>query len=196
MMQEEFSALTGFYPTPTHYDEIERRYMDFDGDKRAFCEAYRSNRDGIAAATAQVAFMTDLGEKHLLTKRIEEKNKEIQRLKEQLEREQEWKPYECAYNVKQAEYEQLVKCGRYMTDEEALDWVVQEAGFARERISIIHELPEEEINRHRQIRKTGKMIDRRPVYDATDYHYVRFNVKACLTRGYELWNDELRPYWD
>lgn len=82
-----------------------------------------------------------------------------------------------------------------MTDDEAIDWVVRETGFARERIQIVHELPLEEINRHRQVRRTGKMVDRRPIYDATDYHYIVFNVRANETHGWELHNDELTPYW-
>ena len=120
-------------------------------------------------------------------------------LETELEREKEWKPYEDEHNVKQADYEKLVHeighGAHYMTDEEAIDWVVQETGFARERIRIVHELPLEEINRHGRVRRTGKMIDRRPIYDATDYHYIVFNVIANVAHGWELHNDNLTPYW-
>ena len=48
MMIEEFEKRTGFYPTLVQYAAIERAYMDFDGDKDAFCKAYKKNVDGIA----------------------------------------------------------------------------------------------------------------------------------------------------
>jgi len=48
MMIEEFEKRTGFYPTLVQYAAIERAYMEFDGDKDAFCKAYKKNVDGIA----------------------------------------------------------------------------------------------------------------------------------------------------
>ena len=48
MMIEEFEKRTGFYPTLVQYEAIERAYMDFDGDKDAFCKAYKKNADGMA----------------------------------------------------------------------------------------------------------------------------------------------------
>ena len=48
MMLEEFEQRTGFYPTLVQYAAIERAYMEFDGDKDAFCKAYKKNVDGIA----------------------------------------------------------------------------------------------------------------------------------------------------
>ena len=48
MMIEEFEKRTGFYPTQVQYEAIERAYMDFNGDKDAFCKAYKKNADGMA----------------------------------------------------------------------------------------------------------------------------------------------------
>ncbi len=48
MMIEEFEKRTGFYPTLIQYEAIERAYMDFDGDKDAFCKAYKKNANGMA----------------------------------------------------------------------------------------------------------------------------------------------------
>lgn len=99
----------------------------------------------------------------------------------ELDKELEWKPYECTQNVSQAEYAELVKgisggSARYMTDDEALDWVCREFGFDRSQVTILHEIDEQEINRHNYCRASGRKIDRRPVYCAADYHYIRFNA--------------------
>ena len=79
-----------------------------------------------------------------------------------------------------------------MTDDEAIHWICDEFDFDPSKITIIHEIDEYEINRHRQLRKTGRKIDRRPVYCATDYHYIRFNTSRWY---YEVWNDQLRPFY-
>ena len=41
MMIQEFTALTGYEPTAEEYDTIEADYMDFDGDKKAFCRLWK-----------------------------------------------------------------------------------------------------------------------------------------------------------
>ena len=63
-------------------------------------------------------------------------------------------------------------------------------GFAKEKIKIHRTLPRYEVNRHRQLRKVGE-IDRAPIYNATDWNYIRFD---CGCMSYELYNDNLRPY--
>jgi hypothetical protein len=79
-----------------------------------------------------------------------------------------------------------------MTDEEAIEWICSEFDFDPSKITIIHEIDAEEANRHHQCRKTGAKIDRRPIYCATDYHYIRFNTSRWY---YEVWNDQLRPFY-
>lgn len=205
MLLQEFVIRTGFEPTSEEYAEIEEAYYSFNGNKDAFCEDFVKNGgeqkiyDARAQKIEQLRNKMAEMEKDFMTT-VKRQEVLIESLRHKLEVEEEWKPYESEHNVKQADYEALAKSvGRgahYMTDEEALDWVVQETGFARDRIQIVHELPLEEINRHNQVRKTGAMIDRRPIYDATDYHYIVFNVRANVTHGWELHNDELTPYWD
>ncbi|MBQ7262949.1 MAG: hypothetical protein IJR14_04435 [Synergistaceae bacterium] len=51
MMREEFARLTGQYPTASFYKAIEEAYYAFDGDKAAFCEAWREDDKGIATGT-------------------------------------------------------------------------------------------------------------------------------------------------
>ncbi len=201
MMIQEFEIRTGFYPNQDLYSFIEAAYMESNLDKDAFCNAYKQNENGMADAIAQKASITkiiasDKAEKEIATK-ISGLEKEVERLKTRLEREQEWKPYESDHNVKQADYERLASSvpngAHYMTDEEAKDWICSEFDFDRNKITIFHEVDEEEVNRHHQCRRTGRKLDRRPVYCATDYHYIRFNTRNWY---YEVWNDTLCPFYD
>ncbi len=116
--------------------------------------------------------------------------KQVEQLEAQLEREQEWKPYEDNENVAQEDYEHLVKQRdtRYLTDEEAKDLLYDWYGFAKEKVVIYHSIPRFEVSRHRSLRRVGE-IDRRPAYNATDWNYIRFD---CGAMTYELHNDNLR----
>ncbi|MBW7573161.1 hypothetical protein [Caproiciproducens faecalis] len=201
MMIQEFESRTGFYPSQDLYSFIEAAYMESNLDKDAFCNAYKQNENGMADAIARKASIakitaSDKAEKENVEK-ISGLEKEVERLKAQLDREQEWKLYDGDRNVKQDDYERLASSvpntAYYMTDEEAKDWICSEFDFDRDKITILHEIDEYEINRHRQVRKTGRKIDRRPVYCATDYHYIRFNTSHWY---YEVWNDTLCPFYD
>jgi len=201
MMIQELEGRTGFYPSQDLYSFIEEAYTKSNLDKDAFCKAYKQNENGMAEAIARKASITRIIEADKAEKENHKKisglEKEVERLKAQLEREQEWKPYESDHNVKQADYERLasgIPNGTYyMTDEEAKDWICSEFDFDRNKITILHEVDEEEVNRHHQCRKTGRKIDRRPIYCATDYHYIRFNTSRWY---YEVWNDTLCPFYD
>lgn len=109
----------------------------------------------------------------------------------ELDRELEWKPSDgTGTNMEQKRYEELAKYGKAMTDEEAKAFIADECGFDPEKIRILHEVNTYEVNKHRRIRKAGT-FDRAPVYEATDWNYVRFDC-ACFM--YELVNGELRFY--
>lgn len=199
MMREEFEKLTGFYPTAELYAQIEAAYTDFPGDKEAFCKAYKKNEDGLAEKIQRTVGMAQIKAQQEAEKAQKATEERIAKLEKALEQEQEWKPYEMSGNVSQADYEKLAdgaetgRCSHYMTDAEAIAWICDEFDFDPSKITILHEIDEYEINRHRQLRKTGKKIDRRPVYCATDYHYIRFNTSRWY---YEVWNDQLRPFYD
>ena len=196
MMIQEFESRTGFYPSQDLYRFIEEAYTESNLDKDAFCKVYKENEGGIAEKIQGKVDMASFkaGREHAAE--ITRRDIEIERLKKELEREQEWKPYEMEQNVKQGDYEKLASsvpnAAHYMTDEEAKDWICSEFDFDRDKITILHEIDGYEINRHRQFRKTGKKIDRRPVYCATDYHYIRFNTSHWY---YEVWNDTLLPFF-
>lgn len=192
MMIEEFEKLTGIYPSAEAYTVIESYYLDYPGTKQDFCKAFRGNTDGLAQQIQR-----ELNSIHWKKERDSKAThakmaSEIETLKKQLEREQEWRPYEDTDNVQQADYEKLLTAGdtKVMTDDEAKDLLYNWFGFAKEKVQILRSIPTYEVNRHRQLRKVGEQ-QRAPLYNATDWNYIRFN---CGRISYELYNDDLRPY--
>jgi len=117
----------------------------------------------------------------------------IKRLEADLEREQEWQPHESNLNVKQADYASLANAGgtRVLKDEEAQQLIANEFGFSPKKITILHSVFKEEINRHRHCRRVGE-ISRPPVYNATDWNYIRFD---CAGWYYEMYNGSLRQFY-
>lgn len=192
MMIQEFEQRTGYFPTMKEYEAIERAYMAYDGDKDAFCKAYKKNEDGLAERIQHEANMEQIKANAEAAEAAKKYEARIKELEAKLEREQEWKPYEDTDNVQQADYTRLQTAGgtRTLTDEEAKDLLYDWYGFAKEKIKIHRTIPQYEVNRHRQLRKVGE-IDRAPLYNAADWNYIRFD---CGCMSYELHNDNLRPY--
>lgn len=205
MMLSEFVERTGFEPMAAEYAKIEEAYCSFKGDKDAFCKAFVDGDGEKKIYQTRAAEIDRLNGKILeMDKTFQQSSAEYERrlafFQSELDRELEWKPYEFTQNVSQAEYAELAKgisggSARYMTDDEALDWVCREFGFDRSQVTILHEIDEQEINRHNHCRASGRKIDRRPVYCATDYHYIRFNAGNGSWQ-WEAWNGQIRPFWD
>lgn len=199
MNRDEFEERTGFFPSQSLYGIIEKYYCAFPGDKDEFCRAYRENEDGLAWRIQEEADTAALEADRKHETELAGLNARIAGMEEDLKRRQEWKPYESPNNVSQADYERLARGAEngdschYMTDDEAVRWICDEFDFDPDRITIIHEVDEYEVNCYRQLRRTGRKIDRRPVYCATDYHYIRFNTSRWY---YEVWNGQLRPFYD
>jgi len=202
MMLEEFEQRTGFYPTLVQYAAIERAYTDFDGDKDAFCKAYKKNVDGMAERIQREVNTATLKEERDQAAELARRDAEIERLKKELDRELEWKPSEGAgTNMSQERYEELLEsCTGHngsphvMSEDETRQLVAEEFGFDPERIRIVSTVHTYEVNRHHQLRK-ATAYTRLPLYDATDYNYVRFNVScAGTTWMYEMVDGELEPY--
>lgn len=199
MNRDEFEERTSFFPSQSLYGIIEKYYTAFPGDKDAFCQAYKENADGLAGKIQSEADKEAIEAAIGHCEELEYRDDQILKLKKVLELEQEWKPYECLGNVSQADYErtaQVTETGNacyHMSDADAIKWICDEFDFDPSRITIIREVDECEINRHRQIRKTGRKIDRSPVYCATDCNYIRFNTSRWY---YEVWNGQLRPFYD
>ena len=205
MMLSEFVERTGFEPMPAEYAKIEEVYCGFNGDKDAFCKAFVAGDGEKKIYQARAAEIDRLNGKILdMDKTFQQSNTEYERrlaaLQAELDRELEWKPYEFTQNVSQAEYTKLVKCiagesAHYMTDDEALDWICREFGFDRSQVTILYEIDEQEINRHNHCRASGRKLDRRPVYCATDYHYIRFNAGNGAWQ-WEARDGQIRPFYD
>lgn len=198
MMIEEFEKLTGIFPTQGMYKIIEKRYMEFDGDKTEFCKAFKKNADGLAESiqreSNEMTFKAARKHQAELAQRnieIERLKKELERAKETIDREQEWQPYEAS-NMSQDRYENLAKAGKGMTVAAAANYIEEEFGFRADRVKVFEEIPAYQINRHRQIRKNGT-VKRSPVYDATDWNYIRFD---CGAWQYEVVNGQLYQYCD
>lgn len=107
-----------------------------------------------------------------------------------LDEELEWKEYEFPENVSQAEYNDLCQSGKYMSDDEAKELLYDWYGFAKEKIVVVRSASTYRKDRHNRIHKIGT-ADRRPLYCATDWHYIRFDV---CENSYELFNDSLRHF--
>lgn len=196
MMMREFEEMTGIYPTATMYKAIEAAYMEFDGDKKAFCKAFLANKGGMASRIQHSCNMAEFKAASDAETQIAKLKKQVEDLKAQLEREQGWAPYEDEHNVKQIKYEQLAasRFTKELSDEEAADMIASEFGFDRSKIVIVHEVPKYEINRNRALRKVGT-YERKALYNATDWNYILFNIRGNCTMGYEMYNGELRMYW-
>lgn len=191
MMREEFERMTGIYVTSDLYRMIEAVYYNFDGDKQTFCKAYKENKDGLASTIQRAVNMENMKQKQAHEDEVKALRAEIEQLRKDLDAEQEWRPYEDERPVSQQDYEKLKKGIEPMTDAAAKDWLYQEFGFASSQVRIIREVDEYEINRHNQLRPTGRKIAREPYYSATDHYYIRFD---CAGRSWEAWNGSLIAY--
>lgn len=200
MTIKEFTERTGFIPSHSLYTAIENAYMAFDGDKDAFCKAFRENADGIAEKITReverfVEEQTELGmhEHDTMEKRLNAQQKEIEKLKAQLDAELEWTPCKSAgTQMTQRDYVKLREDSftKVMTDEEAANFIAEELGFNVKRVKIIHTVETFEVNKHRRMR-VAETYDREPLYSSTDWNYVRFDVCGMT---YEYVNGQLMMY--
>ena len=192
MMMQEFTDRTGFEPMHDEYKAIEEAYYSFNGNKDEFCADWMKNGGPEKIAEARAKKIEQLNSRILeldrqLRQTSEQYENRIADLKNKLDREQEWKLYEDKDNFQQEKYEELRSAGRVMSDEEAKDLLYDWYGFAKEKVTILHSIPKYEVNRHRQLRVIGE-IERLPLYEATDWNYIRFD---CGCMCYELVNDHL-----
>ncbi len=209
MMISEFTERTGFYPDQTLYEIIEAHYIDFNGDKDAFCKAYKENTDGLAEKIQYEANMARYNVERNHTAELTQLTKQLDKAREDLgdaltalDRELEWRPYNgCGTTMSQERYDELLKSctgingkPKVMSEEEAKKLVSDEFGFSPEKIEIVDTVYTYEVNRHHELRKDAE-YKRQPLYDVSDYNYVRFNVRcAAATWYYEMVNGQLRNY--
>lgn len=202
MLRSEFETLTRIYPSETLYSVIEEFYNESKLDKHEFCENYKLNADGLAeriqeeaneleAEKAQQAYFEVRELKADLDKMRMDRN----RLKDQLDRELDWKPAEhTGTNMKQKEYKKLLECytTEVLSDEEAVKRISELFGFMPDRIQILREVQTFEVNKYNR-QRVKDTYQREPLYDATDWNYIRFD---CAGNQWELINGELLAYED
>ena len=123
-------------------------------------------------------------------------------LQAQLDKELEWKPSkDTGTNMTQDRYEDLLAVctgnngdPHVMSEDEDRLLVAEEFGFNQDRITIITAVHTYEVNKYRQLRKANAYT-RQPLYNATDWNYVRFNVRSAGGAWmYEMVNEELKTY--
>ena len=181
MLIEEFEEKTGFHPTIALYEEIEKRYRAENIDKDEFCRKYKYNVDGIAEA---IRWAADL--------KAVQKEKQMEQLKERLEKELGWVPVEMS-KMTQSQYARLrgTKGTKKLEAWEAAEWIEKEFGFSQSLIKIHSEIETYQISRAGYIRENGT-VSRWPMYFSTEWNYVRFSIKGW---EYEIVNGEIYRYY-
>ena len=197
MMMDEFTERTGFEPTFEEYLQIEQAYYNFDGNKNVFCREfvekkaalwfYRSRAKKIEQLQCQ---LLEREQAHQLA--IAQYEYQIKQLQTALDSELDWMPCNGGTNLGQGRYERLYNAPdtKALTEQQAKDFIARECGFDPSRVSICTQAATYEVNKHRQMR-VANQFERPPVYNATDWNYVRFN---CAGTMYELINGELNFY--
>lgn len=138
---------------------------------------------------------TKVGE---LSAEVDSLKAEVDCLQARVEREEEWKPYEGNDgNTSQEEYDVLASdaSAKELSDDEAAQIIADEFGFERDRIGIVREINTYEINRHGRLRKAGT-TPRRPLFDAWDYYYIRFDVIGNARMCWEVYGGDLHLFSD
>lgn len=197
MEKSEFIKRTGFEPMDEEYRKIEELYYQFNGDKDSFCKCFVENGGILDFYNARADTIQELEDKlRELAEQSEHMetvlNQEIKKLKDELDQELEWKPCSGGTNMDQEKYVDLLTAGgtEVLTEEAAKEVIYHEYGFDPNKISIVSSVSIYEANRHHRMR-VSKQFDRKAVYNATDWNYIRFD---CASWMYEMINGELRSY--
>ena len=197
MLMEEFEERTGFHVPGEFFDVIHEVYMETDMDKDKFCNAYKKNKDGLAEKIKMQYIRKRTKEQVSICKKLEKEQSkvnqlesQVEHLKKDLEREQEWAPFVDEKAVSNEQYDQLTTFGEQISDEYAKKIVSEYFGFDENKLCIYREKPVYEINRHHQLRQVG-VVKRDPYCHASDWNYIYF---SCMGINYEIFNDTLHPY--
>ena len=185
MMASEFYDRTGIDVVGKPYDIIEELYYDFDGNKDDFCKAFRANKNDLITKTFRQINELLHSLVNGYEKELKEKNQEIELLKENYrileenyDRDLKWTDKGTLSFMESAQYQRLLESGsddHFCWHDNPVDFINDECGFEKERIRIIDKIAVYEINRYGRYRTKGWEY-RRPVYDATDWNYICFEV--------------------
>lgn len=118
--------------------------------------------------------------------RVEELEKVRTNLLKEVEKLEEWKPYDKG-GLPDSKYEYLAKSARELTEAEARKLVSEEFGFDETRVTVLDTTSVLEISRKGVLRCVGAK-NRKPLYFSTDWNYVYFKVAGYY---YEMVDGEL-----
>ena len=118
--------------------------------------------------------------------RVEELEKVRTNLLKEVEKLEEWKPYDKG-DLPDSKYEYLAKSARELTEAEARKLVSEEFGFDETRVTVLDTTSVLEISRKGVLRCVGAK-NRKPLYFSTDWNYVYFKVAGYY---YEMVDGEL-----
>ena len=183
MRMQEFEALTGFTATPEEYRYIEQQYYDFDGDKLEFCKKWKDHEMSKVAEARQERV-------EALEERIAELSEERVGLYKKIDKLEKWEPSDCGTNMSQSNYMELERIGKRMELGEAAEKIARFFGFEKSKIKIIEDVETFERNSLGMTRVANR-YKRHPVYDATDWNYVRFD---CAGQQWEMVDGDLFAY--
>lgn len=89
--------------------------------------------------------------------------------------------------MKQKEYQKLLECytSEVLSDEEAVKRISELFGFMPDRIQILREVQTFEVNKYNR-QRVKDTYQREPLYDATDWNYIRFDCAGNCSRLYHI----------
>lgn len=200
MMISEFKTMTGFHPPMSLYEVIERDYESSKLDKYEYCEAYKTDKDGMAERLARIVDklgweQTDRATKELnrLRKELTDTQARLTETQTQLDRELDWQPAkDIGTNMSEREYQLLADNTAPMSELDAIRRIAHECGFDMSCIKLVPTVETFDVNKHQKCRVSGT-YSRLPVWASTDWNYIRFDV--CGNQ-WEIVNGELMPYYD
>ncbi len=119
------------------------------------------------------------------------------KLEKQVDKLAEWEfDPDAGTKFPQSKYNDLLQTSsgtRVLTDDEAIALIEEEFGFNAKRIKIIHHVETYKKSRRLGICKVLNEFERKPLYNATDWNYIRFD---CANLQYEMINGQLEQYYD
>lgn len=189
MMKNEFEKLAGRRVSGFEYSFIEKMYYEYKGRKEEFVNALLSDEDGIQG---RLAMMIDERVSEIASearepyaKKVQElegllhsKMRENSELNRELERALKFEPYERS-SMNDCEYHVLVndECSKELTVEEAGEFISKEFGFELSKIYVFLTIKSYAKDCLGRLHVMGEK-ERAPIYNATDWNYVRFDVSG------------------
>lgn len=126
---------------------------------------------------------------------IDKLNRENRELNEQVNKLAEWEPdTKIGTQFSQARYFDLRNTSgtRVLSDDEAARLIEDEFGFRADRVNIIHHAETYKKSDRLHIFKVDKQLERDPLYNASDWNYIRFD---CNGWYYEMINGQIQQYY-